>query len=70
MEKGEDRKQEKPTNTMMIGVVELVEEDVCTSLHVRYRRTKDLLLLRLVHPPGWRASQGIGKGKARVDAPR
>jgi hypothetical protein len=55
MEKGEDRKQEKPTNTATIGVVELMEENVHPSFDVHCRHANERLLFRLVHPQGRRA---------------
>jgi hypothetical protein len=54
----------------MIGVVELMEENVRPSFDVRYRRMNERPLLRLVYPQGRWAGQGPRKGKARADTPR
>jgi hypothetical protein len=52
MDKGKDRKEKEPTNTMMISVVQLMKKSVRPPLDVRGRRTKKRSLLRLVHPRG------------------
>jgi hypothetical protein len=56
MDKGRDRKEEEPTNTVMISIVQLVKENVRPSFDVHGRRTNKRPLLRLVHPRGQQAS--------------
>jgi hypothetical protein len=69
MEKGEDRKEEKPTNTATISIVQLVEENVRPSFNVRCCRANKRPLHRLIHPQGQRAGQSPSEGIARADAP-
>jgi hypothetical protein len=55
MDKGRDRKEEEPTDTAMISIVQLVKENVRPSFDIRGHRTNKRPLLRLVHPRGQRA---------------
>jgi hypothetical protein len=49
MDKGEDRKEEEPTDIATISVIQLVKENIHLSFDVHGRRTNKRLLLRLVH---------------------
>jgi hypothetical protein len=49
MDKGEDRKEEEPTDITTISVVQLVKENIRPSFDVHGRRTNKRPLLRLVH---------------------
>jgi hypothetical protein len=56
MDKGEDKKEKNPTNTMTISVVQLMKENVLPSFNVRRHRMNKCPLLRLVHSWVRRAS--------------
>jgi hypothetical protein len=50
MDKGKDRKEKEPTDTMTISVVQLVKKNIRPSFDVHGRRTNKRPLLCLVHP--------------------
>jgi hypothetical protein len=52
MDKGKDRKEKEPTNTMTISVIQLMKKSVRPPLDVRGHRMNKRSLLCLVHPRG------------------
>jgi hypothetical protein len=67
-EEGRKHKGRKPTNTTMVGVVQLMEEDVRPPLNVCCHHMNECLLLRLLHPQSRQAGLSPREDMVRAEA--